>query len=109
MSFARARLARLAAVVVAIVIGAGAASWDAHARSSHARAAAERTARIAHAIGLPGLALSASSTWLRHPALASPSSAAADAPIGLDVDPAGAAIERPRDCARTIELQREAP
>jgi hypothetical protein len=50
--------------------------------------------RVARATGLSDLALSSSSRWLRHPSLAEPSAAAWDAPIGLDVDPAGATIPR---------------
>ncbi len=52
-------------------------------------------ARVAEITGLSDLALSSSSRWLRHPSLAEPSAAAWDAPLGLDVDPAGATIRGP--------------
>lgn len=62
--------------------------------------------RIVRVTGLSELALSTSSTWLRHPALAAPSAGASDAPLGLDVDPAGAVIPR-HGRERTIEMVRQ--
>ena len=81
---------------------------DARARTDAGSAVRARTAAIARATGLSELALSTSSTWLRHPALAAPSSGAADATVGLDVDPAGAAIAR-QGRGPTIDMHREAP
>jgi len=108
-SFARARLARFAGAVVIAGVVMAALAWDAQARAAREHAAIERTARIARLVGLPGLALSASSTWLRHPTLAPPSAGASEAPLGLDVDPAGGVIARPQARDRAIAMHREAP
>ena len=106
--FARGRLRILGAVlVVALGILVGTVV-DARARIAAGRATLDRNAPIAAATGLSELALSTSSTWLRHPALAVPSAGASDAPLGLDVDPAGAAIPRHAH-ERVIEMHREAP
>lgn len=94
-SFARRRLLALAAVALALVLSLGVLVLDAQARVREGRAERERTARIARVTGLSELALSTSSTWLRHPALAAPAEATSGATLGLDQDPAGAVIARP--------------
>jgi hypothetical protein len=45
-----------------------------------------------HATGDADLFLSSGSRWLRHPHTTEPNAASADAPDGLDVDPAGMAV-----------------
>jgi hypothetical protein len=92
--FARERL-RVLGIAALITIAAGVGLLlDARARAASGEAAEARTERIARATGLSDLALSTSSTWLRHPHLAPPGAGAADAPLGLDVDPAGAIVPR---------------
>jgi hypothetical protein len=107
-SFARDRLRVLASVLALSAAIALAVVLDARARIDAGRAQQERTAPIAAATGLSELALSTSSTWLRHPALAVPSAGASDAPLGLDVDPAGAVVARPGR-ERALTLRREGP
>lgn len=77
-----------AVVIVAVLLGA--MSIDARRRRAgldldEARAAIRAT-------GDADLFLSSGSRWLRHPRTTEPSAASADAPDGLDVDPAGMAI-----------------
>ena len=86
----RALLALLGLAALAI----GAIALDASARGRVAETL--EMARITRATGLSDLALSSSSRWLRHPSLAEPGAATWDAPLGLDVDPAGATIPGPR-------------
>ena len=91
----RRRRERALGVGLAILaLALSAIAVDASGRA-HEPAIRSMTA-IARTTGLPDLALSSSSRWLRHPSLAEPDAAAWDAPLGLDVDPAGAAIPRPR-------------
>jgi hypothetical protein len=95
-SFGRPRLARLGVAVLVATAMCVTIAWDARVRVLQGHLAMERTAAIAHVVRLPGLALSTSSTWLRHPMLAPPSAGVSDGWLGLDVDPAGAVIARPR-------------
>lgn len=104
----RRRLRSLAVTMVAFASVFVAIALDARARAELGQRDREQAAAIARATGLPELALSTSSSWLRHPGLASPSAGAADAPIGLDVDPAGAVIPRPGH-PPTITIRREVP
>lgn len=104
--FVRRRLVVLGLVTLGLAVVGLVLVLDAGVRRETGHAEHERTARIARVTGLPELALSASSTWLRHPALAVPSAAVSDAPLGLDVDPAGAVIAR-RGRERVIEMRRE--
>jgi hypothetical protein len=103
-SFARARLSALLGVTAVLVLALISTGIDARARSVTGRAQQAHAARIVRATGLSELALSTSSTWLRHPSLAAPSAAVSDAPLGLDVDPAGATIARPTR-ERAIEME----
>jgi hypothetical protein len=105
-SFVRQRLLVLALVTLGLGVAGIVLALDGRARVTRGGAAREHTARIARVTGLPELALSASSTWLRHPALAAPSAAVFDAPLGLDVDPAGAVIPT-RGREPEITLRRE--
>jgi len=107
-SFARDRLRALAVVASCVAVIVVAIALDARARTLRGRALREQNAAIVRVTGLSDLALSTSSTWLRHPSLAPASAGASDAPLGLDVDPAGAVIAR-RGHERAIELQRQAP
>jgi hypothetical protein len=79
----------LLSLLVAVVI-------DGRIRHARGEAAMRRMERVAEVTGLTELALSTTSGWLRNPGLAAPAAATADAPIGMDVDPAGAAITPPR-------------
>lgn len=89
----RARRERaLGAVLLLVGLTLGAVTIDAVTRTRSFDL--PRMARVAETTGLSDLALSSSSRWLRHPSLAEPSAATWDAPLGLDVDPAGAAIPR---------------
>lgn len=83
----------LLAMLVAVVI-------DGRMRHDAAEARMRRMERVAEASGITELALSTTSGWLRNPALAAPGAATADAPVGMDVDPAGGAITRPRGTTR---------
>lgn len=104
---ARRRLRGLEiAIGVVLVLSIGIA-MDASARAATGRSSREHDALIARVTGLPELALSTSSAWLRHPSLAPPSAGAADSPSGLDVDPAGAAIARSTR-ERSLDVRREA-
>lgn len=103
-SFARRRLGVIGAVLLGGLVVAITLGLDARARVSEARGSTEASARVVRVTGLPELALSTSSSWLRHPALSPPSAGAADAPVGLDVDPAGAAVPpRGREPALHVE------
>ena len=82
--------------VVLALLGLTLAATGADARTRDHAADRAQMVQIARATGLSDLALSSSSRWLRHPSLAEPNAASWDAPVGLDVDPAGAAISRPR-------------
>lgn len=104
-SFARRRLGGLALVVVGAGLALALVAVDAAQRVREGEAAQAEVARTVRVTGLPELALSTSSSWLRHPALAPPSGGAADSPSGLDVDPAGAAIPR-RAHERTLSVER---
>lgn len=106
--YPRQRLRAAAVVAGLLALAVLAMGLDARARSGAVRAGVERTASIAHATGLSDLALSTHSSWLRHPALAVPSSGASDAPGGLDVDPAGAVIAR-QGAERPLTIRAEAP
>ncbi|MGE0789401.1 MAG: hypothetical protein AB7S26_27250 [Sandaracinaceae bacterium] len=89
----------LIALLAAIVIDAG-------ARRSATR---RRTAReVVQLTGLPDLALSSSSRWLRHPSESEAGAFGADVPAGLDTDPAGALIGPPRAILRVggVEVRR---
>jgi hypothetical protein len=107
-SFARDRLRALGVVLVAVLVIGVAVVVDARGRAATARSEREQNASIVRATGLSELALSTSSTWLRHPTLSPPSAGASDAPLGLDVDPAGAVIPR-HGRERAIVLDREVP
>jgi hypothetical protein len=89
-SIPRRRERALAAVVLIVTLLLAIVAIDARAR---ARSVPAQMTRIVATTGLSDLALSSSSRWLRHPSLAEPYAATWDAPIGLDVDPAGAAIQ----------------
>ncbi len=93
-SFARRRLGVLGAVLLGALVLSIALGLDARSRVAEGRAVTEASARVVRATGLPELVLSTTSSWLRHPALSPPSAGAADAPVGLDVDPAGASVPR---------------
>jgi hypothetical protein len=70
-----------------------AAAWHA---ASRAGLDGEAIDGFVRRTGSSELALSATSRWLRHPALAEPGAACQDQPPCLDVDPAGLAIAPPR-------------
>ena len=108
MSEARRRLRSLGVALALAAIALGALAVDARMRTSAGREAEERSAAIVRATGLSELALSTTSSWLRHPTLAAPSAGASEAPLGLDVDPAGAVIPR-RAHDREILLRRDVP
>lgn len=93
-SFARRRIGAL--IALAVVGGALLAvlALDARSRAEAARRSAGDVALAVHFTGLSELALSTRSSWLRHPVEALGADGTADAPSGLDVDPAGAAIPR---------------
>ena len=79
-----------AVALLLVGILCGAMVVDAHRR----RAAVEHTEprALVRATGEGDLFLSSGSRWLRHPHTTEPTAAAADAPDGLDVDPAGMAV-----------------
>jgi len=97
-------------------LGAGAtlagllAAMLAHANAQRAAArlpGAERErGALVRLAGVPELAVSSSSRWLRHPSLSEPGAPFADAPAMLDTDPAGAAIAPPRALYRRTEHAR---
>jgi hypothetical protein len=87
------RLRVLAALVLGLSGAVGAAA--AHAASRQA-VDADAIDRFVRRTGSSELALSSTSRWLRHPALAEPGAACQDQPPCLDVDPAGLAIAPPR-------------
>ena len=64
--------------------------------AANARRAERDRAAIVALVGVPDLAVSSSSRWLRHPSVSEPGAPFADAPATLDTDPAGAAIAPPR-------------
>lgn len=80
----------LLAFLVLAALALGGIAVDAKARRRATEV--DRMARVAETTGLSDLALSSSSRWLRHPSLAEPGAATWDAPLGLDVDPAGMTI-----------------
>lgn len=83
--------------IALLLAGALVAGPVLHARARRARAAETRQVRAAAArvLGLPDLALSSTSRWLRHPSQSEPGAPFADAPATLDADPAAAAIGPP--------------
>ncbi|GAB4208627.1 MAG: hypothetical protein OHK0013_27260 [Sandaracinaceae bacterium] len=87
------RLRVLATVLLAFCAACGGAAWHA---SSRARLDGEAIDAFVRRTGSSELALSSTSRWLRHPALAEPGAACQDQPPCLDVDPAGLAIAPPR-------------
>lgn len=108
MSVARRRLRSFVVALALAGLVLGVIAVDARVRTSAGHEAEERNAAIVRATGLPELALSTTSSWLRHPALAAPSAGASEAPLGLDVDPAGAVIPR-RAREREILLRLDVP
>lgn len=84
-------------VVVPFALALALVCIDAAHRRSASESAWAAQRRIAAATGLTDPFLSSGSRWLRHPSLAEPGAASADAPDGLDVDPGGLAIRSPRD------------
>ncbi|HJK99628.1 MAG TPA: hypothetical protein RMF84_20540 [Polyangiaceae bacterium LLY-WYZ-14_1] len=103
------RLRRLSQAAGALVLALGLVG--AHAAAARRRWAQEAAAREAALRFLPSadLALSSTSRWLRHPALAEPGAPFADAPALLDPDPAGALLAPPRSAfaevpGGTVEL-----
>ena len=106
-SIARGRLRALGVGASIALTLLSAIAIDARARAASGGRVREHTASIARVTGLSELALSTSSVWLRHPALAPPSAGTADAPIGLDVDPGGAAIAPPSPHVRISIVRRE--
>ncbi|MEM6960745.1 MAG: hypothetical protein AAF550_03250 [Myxococcota bacterium] len=70
-----------------------------HRRSLPRRQAATSTVRL---LGLPDLALSSTSRWLRHPSLSEPSAPFSDGPATLDQDPAGGVILAPVTLYREV-------
>jgi hypothetical protein len=85
----RARAAwALAAIGVGLGLALGVAALVAH-RTGPPSAA---TLALVDASGLFDPFLSSSSRWLRHPSVTERAAALADAPDGLDLDPAGLAI-----------------
>ncbi len=90
----RARRERIfIAALVGVALALTLVTLDARTRSQSASLA--RMTRVVRTTGLSDLALSSSSRWLRTPSLAEPNAALWDAPLGLDVDPAGASIGAP--------------
>jgi len=83
----------LAASLLALAVALAAMLLDA-GRRRDARPAGAHRALVA-ATGLPDLALSSSSRWLRHPSEAEAGAALADVPGGPDTDPAGGLIGPP--------------
>jgi len=81
---------------------------------AHRRGALPGRREVARAavlwIGVPDLALSSSSRWLRHPSQVEPAAPFSDLPAALDVDPAGAVVGPPRAVlsASARDLRREA-
>jgi|GEM_PF-3103913 len=78
------------AAAVLVVVMLGAMIVDAERRRSSTDLSEARS--LIHATGQADLFLSSGSRWLRHPHTTEPSAASADAPDGLDVDPAGMII-----------------
>ena len=91
----RARERALGVLLAALALALALAALDASTRTRTRGSDLAMMSRVAEATGLSDLALSSSSRWLRHPSLAEPNAALWDAPLGLDVDPAGASIRRP--------------
>lgn len=73
---------------------------DARVRRAERDAEAARHDAFVSATGLPDLALSSSSRWLRHPSQAEAGAAISDLPASLDVEPAGALIGPPLEVLR---------
>lgn len=94
----RTRVALAGALLAASALAAVLvdASWRRGARDARAT----RAEALVELTGLPDLALSSSSRWLRHPSLAEPGAAFSDLPASLDVEPAGALIGPPRAVLR---------
>jgi len=70
---------------------------DARRRRAGAAAGSRARAAAARVLGLPDLALSSSSRWLRHPSQSERGAPFADAPASLDTDPGGAVLGPPRE------------
>lgn len=91
----RKRLRRLALGGLLLGLALLACTTHAASRGRDAARRAEVARATVHLTGLPDLALSSTSRWLRHPSQAEPAAAFADLPGALDVDPAGALIAPP--------------
>lgn len=87
------RVVHASAVLLAAAGLAGLVLLDA-SRQEHTRAT-EHARAVVRTVGLPDLALSSTSRWLRHPSQVEPWAAVSDHPAALDTEPAGSVIGPP--------------
>lgn len=88
------------AAMLFLLTGTLAMLLDAAAQKRAQRARTVQVQTIVSLLGTADMALSGASRWLRHPSLAEPGAAFADAPALLDADPAGGLIAPPRALLR---------
>ncbi len=102
--------AKLAAFVTAFVAVLAVGLVPAHAAWSRAQVDTSAAEAIGALVGNADLVLSTQSRWLRHPSWSEAHAAVADAPTGMDVDPAGAWVAAPRtDAPRAASGRGDVP